>query len=479
MTDDSQDAPRGRSTKNCFGVMCRKRYSLVPLMVISVFTGSSCWFATNAVIKDIAISIDLGSKTDVDMVLGYSTVIIQLGFIMGTFLIAFTALADRLSPKHIFFVACTLASISNAMVALVNSLPQLLALRFFTGICLAGVYPVAMKIASSWYSAGLGAALGFILAALCFGTALPSLLDVIGNVLPWRQLLMVVSCLVFFGGLIVELFVGIGPHHKTAPKFDPGAVVHLFRNRLFRSNAIGYFGHNWEIYTYWAFIPDMIKAWALRAGARHYGSEDAALDGVNISLATFIFISIGIPSCISGALLVRRVGCAPLAFGNLCGSCFCCITSPLIFHFAPWPLFVCFMLLWGFCVVGDSPMFSAIAAQHAPQDIVASAMTIVVCIGFTCTVISLQLMTFMLRSVDHGVVFALFITPGPLIGLFNFWPLLADGRQRMQALRRQSLQEALDPAARSPVWRHRDTEISIPPMDRSESTEQLTETQTS
>lgn len=413
------------ASMHCCGMACKKRFSLVPLMVICVFTGSSCWFATNAVIKDIALSLHLDA--DVDMVLGATTVIIQVGFIVGTFLLAALSLADRFGPKHIFFIACCLASLLNALVVMATSLLQLLALRFFTGVCLAGIYPVAMKIASSWYSGGLGAALGFILAALVFGTGLPQLLNIFGMVLPWQDLLIVISSLVFFAGVLAELFANLGPYHKSARQFDPCAVAESFRHKLFRANAFGYFGHNWEVYTFWAFIPDMITAWASRAGVSWYGSSGAAMDGVNIHLLTFVFIIAGCLSCWVGALLVKRSGCAPIAFWNLFGSCACCITSPLALHFAPFPVFFAFMFFWGFCVVGDSPQFSALSAQHAPnKEILASAMTVVVCGGFVFTVTSLQLMTLALNIFDHGIVFAIVITPGPLLGLIAFWPVLAD-----------------------------------------------------
>jgi hypothetical protein len=49
-------------------------------------------------------------------------------------------------------------------------------IRFFVGLCLAGVYLVGMNIAVMEYSSGLGARLGVLVGALTVGTAFPWLL---------------------------------------------------------------------------------------------------------------------------------------------------------------------------------------------------------------------------------------------------------------------------------------------------------------
>lgn len=56
-------------------------------------------------------------------------------------------------------------------------------MRFLTGFTLAGVYPVGMKIMTTWFTRGRGLALGVMVGALTIGSAAPQLVRTQG--LPW------------------------------------------------------------------------------------------------------------------------------------------------------------------------------------------------------------------------------------------------------------------------------------------------------
>jgi MFS family permease len=296
--------------------------------------------------------------------------------------------------------------------ALADGYGSLLALRFLTGFFLAGIYPVGMKIATGWYRSDLGNALGFLVGALVLGTAFPHLLKGLGQALPWEAVMVAVSALAACGGLLMFVLVADGPHLAKGARFDPKALVVIFRSRPFRASAFGYFGHMWELYAFWAFVPFVLTA--------HLNQGQAA--GINVSFWAFVVIAAGSLGCAGGGLVSLRAGSAPVAFAQLAASGLCCALSPIFFG-APTPVFLAFLVFWGIVVVGDSPQFSALNAKNAPREWVGSALTIGNCIGFAITIASIQLLTYCAALVNTAYLLLL-LTPGPIFGLIALRPLL-------------------------------------------------------
>jgi MFS family permease len=285
-----------------------------------------------------------------------------------------------------------------------------LMLRFATGFFLAGIYPVGMKIAAGWYREGLGRALGYLVGALVLGTAFPHLLRGVGAELPWQYVIAGVSLLAVCGGVLMLLLVPDGPHLPTGSKFNPRALAMIFRSQAFRASAFGYFGHMWELYTLWAFIPLWILAYAENTGTV-----------LNVPMWSFAIIAIGFIGCAGGGVISRKVGSARVAAIQLLISGICCALSPFFFN-AELPIFLAFLMAWGISVIGDSPQFSALNAENAPREYVGSALTIVNSIGFLITVFSIQLISFLLPLIGPQAIFLLLL-PGPLIGLWALKPL--------------------------------------------------------
>jgi predicted MFS family arabinose efflux permease len=368
---------------------------ILPAIVAAQLAGTSLWFAGNAVAPDLQARAGLTAE-----VLGDMTSAVQLGFIAGTLVFSFLALADRFSPRAIFLASAVLGAACNAATCLAGAhLWLLLLLRFATGFFLAGIYPVGMKIASGWFHRDLGRALGFLVGALVLGTATPHL---IGHTLPWESVILSVSAIAVLGGLIMYRFVPDGPYLQAGADFDPTALLSIFRSPEFRASSFGYFGHMWELYAFWAFVPVYLTAHA----------EAVAL---SVSLWSFLIIGAGAVGCVLGAMLVRRYGSARIAFFQLGTSGLCCLLSPLAF-WMPQPAATGYLLFWGVVVVGDSPQFSALNARYAPPHLVGSALTIVNCIGFAISVVSIQLLKSALPIVGAQFMFLLLI-PGPLLGL--------------------------------------------------------------
>jgi len=380
---------------------------ILPLIIFSQFTGSSLWFAGNAVIGDLQLDWGLGDQS-----LAYITSAVQLGFICGTLLFALLLIADRFSPRKVFFCCSLAGAVANvALLAVTPGLVALLILRFSTGFFLAGIYPVGMKIAAGWYRKGLGRALGYLVGALVVGTAFPHLIRSDAAELPWQQVIIGVSILATAGGFAMLLAVPDGPHLSSGSAFNPRVLGSIFRLRRFRASAFGYFGHMWELYTLWAFIPLWLLAYAT--------SHDISL---NIPLWSFLVIASGFLGCTVGGLFSNRFGSAPVATVQLAVSGLFCLLAPFMFNTAVVPM-LAFLLLWGVTVVGDSPQFSALNADNAPREYVGSALTIVNSIGFLITVFSIQLASSLLPLIGAQYLFWLLI-PGPLLGLLAMRPLL-------------------------------------------------------
>ncbi|EMR01062.1 MFS transporter [Cesiribacter andamanensis] len=306
-----------------------------------------------------------------------------------------------------------MGALFNLGVLWAGGVVSLLVLRVLTGFFLAGIYPVGMKIAADWHQKGLGKALGYLVGALVLGTASPHLLRALSRGLPWQGVFIATSALALLGGLLI-LLLPDGPFRRRSQGLDPGALLRVFRNRSFRAAAGGYFGHMWELYTFWAFVPLLLAAYA----------EQHPEQALPISLLSFAIIGIGSVACVAGGYLSERRGSGRVAFWALFLSLCCCLLSPLTLYM-PLPLLLSFLLLWGGVVVADSPQFSSLVAQHAPRESTATALTIVSCIGFSITIVSLQLLNLLQAWLPGQYRFTV-LALGPLLGLYALrrlvWP---------------------------------------------------------
>ena len=393
--------------------MGRPPARILPAIIFSQFAGTSLWFAGNAVLPDLQRLWGLSADA-----LGYMTSSVQLGFIAGTLVFALLAISDIFSPRRIFLACSVTGAFFNAGVYLfADGLASLMIFRFLTGFFLAGIYPVGMKIAAGWYQQGLGRAIGYLVGALVLGTAAPYLLKAVGQTPWWPGVVLSTSALAVCGGLVMYVLVPDGPYLAKGASFDPGVLKLIFRSKNFRASAFGYFGHMWELYAFWAFIPLMLTT--------HVGS--ATTVDLNIPLWAFLIIGAGSIGCAVGGVLSGRFGSARVAFAQLSVSGICCLLSPLVFS-APTTVFLVYLLVWGIAVVGDSPQFSTLNALNAPKALVGSALTIVNCIGFSITIVSIQLLSLANHFVDTRWLFLL-LTVGPAAGLYAMRSLLGPGAE--------------------------------------------------
>lgn len=381
----------------------QQRY-ILPIIVLAQFLCTSLWFAGNAVMGDIARELQLQPDF-----LAHLTSAVQFGFIIGTLVFAFFAIADRFSPSAVFFVSALLAGLFNLGMSIpdIQSSPLLL-FRFFTGFFLAGIYPVGMKIASDYYRQGLGKSLGFLVGALVVGTAFPHLLRSFVQELPWKYVLYATTLLSWVGGLCIWLFVPDGPHRHKGSKVSFGAFVQGFRNPTFRSVAFGYFGHMWELYAFWAFVPVMLTTYKI-----HFPTSP-----LHVSLTSFFIIASGGIACVMAGYLSQYFGAKKVATVSLLLSGICCIVSPFFLLASSEIFLLIFLFVWALAVIADSPLFSTLVAQHAPTESKGSALTIVNCIGFSITIISIQTIHFLSEKIAAEYVYMV-LAIGPVLGLMT------------------------------------------------------------
>lgn len=371
------------------------------IIVFAQFAGTSLWFAGNAILPDLQPLLkDAG-------LLSWVTSAVQAGFIVGTLLYALGAIPDRFRTTHVFLVSVCLAATVNLVWTLLPvEAGTVLASRFLTGFFLAGVYPVGMKIAADQFKADLGRAMGLLVGALVIGTAFPHLIRAVGGHIPYRTLIVSVSLLAILGGILLAWLVPVVARRTSQNLFSVRSLAQLARPSAFRPAMLGYFGHMWELYTFWAFLPPLL----LLYNQLHTG---AALPA---SLWAFGAIAVGALGCIGGGIAALRVGSDRVARYLLLTSGLCILLVPFALRLPP-ILFGLFLLVWGAAAAGDSPQFSTLVANGSNPDNRGSILTLVTCIGFLLTVVSIQLMAGLISVVGLSGWLFYSLLPGPILGI--------------------------------------------------------------
>lgn len=394
------------------------RWRVLALLGVAELLGMSLWFAATAVSPQLRSIWGLTSGE-----VGWLTTIVQLGFVCGTALIAVLNLADLIPAGQLFAASALLGATANASLLAVSGYPSALVTRFFTGFFLAGVYPPAMKMISTWFRAERGLAIGVIVGGLTVGKAMPYLVRAIPHV-GLRPVVLTSSLGAVVAAGMVTLGYREGPFPFTSRPFSWNHVVDVVRVKKWRLATASYLGHMFELYAFWTWVPAFLAASvAAGAGGRFRAPR-------LISLLAFATIAIGGAGSVWGGLFADKRGRERLVTISLIVSGSCCLLSGLLFGQALWVLGALSMT-WGFFVIADSAQFSALVTESVPTHAVGTALTIQTSAGFLLTMLPMQLIPMIAQHSGWRWSFAI-LALGPVAGIGAIRKLA--GLRRLEAV---------------------------------------------
>ncbi len=376
------------------------------LLALSLVCSMATWFSASAVLPQLRADWGL-TRTAAS----WLTIAVQLGFVVGALASSVINLADVVAPRFVIFGGSVGAAAANALLALAHGPGAAIPLRFATGFFLAGVYPPALKLMSTWFRRGRGTALGVLVGALTVGSASPHLVNGLGG-LSWRTVILVTSIVTVAGGAIALFAVPEGPYPFPRAVVDTRQARLVFANRGVRLSSLGYFGHMWELYAMWAWF-------FVFASETLFTSRSAA------ALTTFAVIGVGGFGCIAGGVLGDRLGRAETTIAAMVCSGLCALTIGL----APRWAAVALGLVWGFTVVADSAQFSTLVTEYAEQAYVGTALALQLAVGFTLTVGTIWLIPIARDAIGWRFAFAI-LAVGPALGVIAMSRLRLRSREQ-------------------------------------------------
>jgi MFS family permease len=365
------------------------------LLSLALVCSMTTWFSATAVVPQLREEWELG-----DTAAAWLTIAVQVGFVAGALASSAVTLADVFPPRAVILAGSLGAAAANALLLVADGPGVGLAARAATGFCLAGVYPPALKLASTWFQRSRGTALGIVVGALTLGSAAPHLVNGLGG-LDWQIVVVTTSALTVAGGVVAAVAVPEGPFRFPAARFDPRQAPRVLANRGVRLASLGYFGHMWELYAMWAWFLVFFSA--------------VATDGRGAAYATFAVIGVGALGCWAGGVLGDRWGRPETTAAMMAVSGVCAVVVGVV---GAWSAAAALAvgLVWGFAVVADSAQFSTLVTELADQAYVGTALALQLAVGFALTVATIWLVPYWEDAVGWEWAFA-FLAPGPALGI--------------------------------------------------------------
>lgn len=379
----------------------RRKWWMIGLLALAELLAMSVWFSASSVVTELASIMQLDASGQ-----SWLTMSVQIGFVAGAFVASVFTLSDRFSAKWLFVLSILGAVISTASIPFLVAHPALvMGARFLTGVFLAGVYPVGMKIMATWtdYDRGLG--IGLLVGALTLGSAAPHLLNSFGGFTDWHNVIWGSALLAGVGGIIAFLFVEEGPHRTGKTRFSFGDIWYILTNRPVMLVNLGYLGHMWELYAMWAWLSLFLST----------SFAQVQLDTHLASLVTFFAIGIGGIGSIIAGKIADRIGRPIVISVSMLVSGSCALVIGQFWGRHPF-LVSGLALIWGFFIVADSAQFSASITELIDQRYMGTALTLQTSMGFLLTLLSIRLLPILVELVSWRWAFSL-LAFGPLVGI--------------------------------------------------------------
>ncbi len=268
-------------------------------------------------------------------------------------------------------------------------------LRFVTGACMAGVYPVGMKIArpGRWATWAADRPSG--------GRAHPRLgaahLVAAFGQLDWHLPVLGAGVGALLSAALIR-FVQLGPIRSEAPPLRLENALEAWRNRGVRLANLGYLGHMWELYAMWAWIGAFMAA----SFRERYGNAPPFPP----ELAAFAVVAAGAFGAMLGGWAADRLGRTLVTGASMLASGCCAIAVGFPVR-RP-----CLGGAGGGRALGrrgdrDSAQFSAAVSELSDRRLIGTMLTVQTCLGFLLTLVSIQLIAFAGTFLGWRFAFAL------------------------------------------------------------------------
>jgi len=399
--------------------LTKKSKPLILIIIsISLLFSVTVWFSANAITPQLINLWNLNQSN-----LALLSIILIIGFVLGGLIYSVFNLPDIFKTPLFFSFNAFLAALGNLLAAFSPNFPIFVLFRFITGFFLAGVYPTSMKLISSWYKRNRGFAIGILLGALTSGSGLPYIFNLTG--LPnWRLLLSLSSVLALIGSLLVYIFIQEGPHLVKGAKFQFSNIKALFSKKSVRYANYAYFGHMWELYAFWVWIPKFLQA--------VHSNTNPGMDVIIFfSLVTFLIYISGALGNIIGGKIADNIGRTKfnILMSAISGACSLIIG----FFLQNLVLALVIAVIWGLTVVPDSPQYSAMISELSDPAYIGTTLAVQTAIGFAISNITIWLLPIIVELIGWTFGFT-FLVLGPIFGILSLIKLRKEPESKMIAL---------------------------------------------
>ncbi|WP_240374417.1 MFS transporter [Bacillus piscicola] len=383
--------------------MMENRWAALALIGTAVLFSLSLWFSASVIAPDLKESWGLTSFTE-----AWLSASVPTGFVIGALISAYFGLADRFNIRKLFALSALLGAMFNGLLIFVDQAIIGITLRILTGIILAGVYPTSVKLISQWFPKQRGIATGILIASLTLGSSFPHFISIFVAFIDSRLVILISSILAILAAMLIYGILKDAPIPSKKTPFSLGLMKKVVMNKPVMLANYGYFGHMWELYAMWTWLPSFLAASFLT----YSPSSDPWLS----MLVSFTSIGIaGGVGCVVGGIVADKIGRSSLTITAMSVSGLCAIGIGLTFGSNIW-ITVVLALIWGGAVIADSAQFSVGVSEFAEIEYVGTALTFQMCIGFLITIISINLVPIFQSIIGWEWVFTL-LSIGPMLGI--------------------------------------------------------------